>query len=166
MPEAQYFFDTVCLSNFALSGSLDLLVQRYGTRLWVTSEVQDELSAGVACGYATLQTVLQLIAERVFSSRALTAKERGLYTTLISHLGPGEASCIVSAVDRVAVVVTDDRAARTVCDEHRIPYTGTVGILKALCLDGSLTCEEADTCLGQMVQEGFYSPVRRIRDVL
>ena len=43
----QIVFDTVVLSNFALSESLDILRTRYGGRGFVTSEVLDEIVAGV-----------------------------------------------------------------------------------------------------------------------
>ena len=47
-----------------------------------------------------------------------------------------------------------------------IPATGTIGILKALCVDRTLSAEEADAVLGRMVAIVFYSPIRRISDLL
>lgn len=39
VPEAAlYYFDTIVLSNFALSGRFDLLIDRYGPRAQITPE--------------------------------------------------------------------------------------------------------------------------------
>lgn len=43
--------------------------------------------------------------------------------------------------------------------------TGTIVILKALCLDRTITSEEADAILARMVEAEFYSPVRRVSDL-
>ena len=166
MPETSYFFDTVSLSNFAMSGALPLLVQRYGTAATVPNEVLDELIAGTAAGHAALQHVVDLVNQGVFASTALTKVERQVLAETISHLGQGEASCIAAATKRGGTVVTDDRAARNACSERKVPVTGTIGILKAACIEGQVSVEEADRILTAMVRYGFYSPVHRIRDIL
>ena len=65
-----------------------------------------------------------------------------------------------------AVVLSDDKIARAYCAKHAIPYTGTIGILKADCLDGSITVNYADKILKEMIKEGFYSPVQTISSIL
>lgn len=141
MPEPAQclFFDTVALSNFALAGRLDLLATRYGARLQATSEVLDEVSEGVAASHRALADVLALAAMGALTVTALKTAERELYVELLRTLGPGEASCIAAAAGRKGVVVSDDRAARGGCAEHGVPFTGTIGILKACCRDGALT---------------------------
>ena len=67
---------------------------------------------------------------------------------------------------RGGIVATDDRAARSACDYRRIPCTGTIGILRACCRDGSLSATEADAALQAMVDAGFYSPVHRLSDLV
>lgn len=168
MPERtrRWFLDTIVVSNFALAGCLDLLVTRYGARLTVTAEVLDEIAEGIAAGHDELTAVLDLVADGAVTVTTLATAERQLYVRLLRALGPGEASCIVAAVSRHAVVGTDDRAARACCAEHKVAVTGTIGILKACCRDGTLTAERADALLAAMVGHGFYSPVRRLRDVL
>lgn len=168
MPEhaCQYLFDTVSLSNFALADSLPLLVQRYGHNLIITTEVLDELIAGVSAGYSRLKTVVDLDYQGVFTSTVMSAEERNTYARCIEQLGSGEASCLAVAASRACVVATDDRAARTACEAHDVRYTGTLGILKASCLDGQLSVQDADDLLATMVRQGFYSPIRRIRDIL
>ncbi len=143
------FFDTVTLSNFALSGAFALL------------------AAGRIRGYSELKVVEQaLAAGSILPAKPMTPPENQLFVDLLRTLGSGEASCVALARHRAGIVATDDRAARSSCAERGIPVTGTVGILKALCIDRTITSEEADAVLNRMVGAGFYSPVRRISDLL
>ncbi len=161
------FFDTVTLSNFALSGAFDLLVDRYGRSLRVTEQVRAELAAGRIRGYAELKVVEQpLAAGSILPADAMTTPESELFVDLLRNLSSGEASCVALARHRTGIVATDDRAARDSCAERQIPVTGTIGILKALCTDKNITSEEADAILARMVDAGFFSPVRRVSDLL
>jgi predicted nucleic acid-binding protein len=161
------FFDAVTLSNFALIGRLDILVARYGARGRVGPEVLDELLDGIAAGYDRLGDVeTALDAGSLADAPPLSAEERRIYRELLRTLAPGEASCIARAISRGGVVVTDDRAARASAREHGVACTGTVGILKACCVDGTLRPSEADSILEAMVEGGYYGPVRRISDLL
>ena len=166
MPDRSYLFDTVTLGNFALSESLDLLVRRYGGSLLVTGEVLDEIAAGVAAGYCVLSAIDERVRSGQFSQTALDVQERVVFGELLRHLGAGEASCIAVAAGRNGVVVTDDRAARASCVGRKVPFTGTIGILKASCLDGLIAVDEAEHALAAMIRHGFYAPVSRMRDIL
>lgn len=166
MPDRPYLFDTVSLSNFAFGSLLALLTERYGSRAMLTGEVLDEIAAGVAAGHATLRLAEEHVREGKFTQVALDWQERQVYGELLRHLGSGEASCLAAAYRRGGVVVTGDRAARVSCAERRVPFTGTIGILKASCLDGQITVAAADEALSEMVRRGFYAPVSRIRDIL
>jgi len=161
------FFDTVTLSNFVLSGTFNLLLDRYGRSLRVTEQVRAELAAGRARGYPELEAVERaLAAGSIVPTEPMTAPESELFVDLLRALGSGEASCIALARLRDGVVATDDRTARGCCADWNIPVTGSIGILKALCIDHAITLEEADTILDRMVVAGFYSPVRRISDLM
>ena len=168
MPEkAFYFSDAVVLSNFALARRLDLLVERYGQRGQITSEVLDEISEGIAAGYADLTTIEQSIASATLgSAESLSPTERTEFRALLQNLGPGEASCIVCAQSRGGTVVTDDSAARAICTERSLPLTGTIGILKACCRARTLSPHQADTILQAMIDAGYYAPVNRISTLL
>jgi hypothetical protein len=48
MPERKWVFDTVSLSNFLLSESIFILENRYGRKTMITSQVYDEISAGIS----------------------------------------------------------------------------------------------------------------------
>ena len=160
------YFDTVTLSNFALSGRLDLLVDRYGRRSRVTEAVRDEVLEGVVAGYRDLMVVEEALEDgRLGSAASLAGAERGIYGELLRFLAPGDASCIACAKIRGGVVATDDRAARDACSDRDVLVTGTIGILKACARDGALTLDAADAVLQSMIDAGYFSPVRRISDL-
>jgi predicted nucleic acid-binding protein len=164
--DAVFFFDTVVLSNFALAGRFGLLVTRYGPRAIITPEVRDEITDGVVAGYSRLCEVEDAVdSGAVGCAGSLSAAERRVYRELLRVLGPGEASCIAHAKARKGIVVTDDRTARECCVERGMAFTGTLGVLKSCCGDGTLTVEDADAILQSMIKAGFYSPVQTIYDL-
>lgn len=164
MPEKEWVFDTVALSNFLLSDSIFILEERYRKRGIITWQVYDEISSGIS-EYPKLKLVDKLIEDKTFKVVSLSMTEHKHFQELIGHLGKGEASCIVLAKEQNAIVVTDDRTARKQCSLMKIPFTGTVGILKASMLDGHITLAQADGSLNKMIEAGFYSPIRSIADI-
>ena len=166
-PSRRFFFDTVTLGNFALAGCFGLLVDRYDTSLYVTEQVRVELAAGRAGGHAELEAVeLALSAGAISQAGPMDTVERELFTEFLRTFGAGEASCIALALQRDGVVVTDDRTARRHCAGHGIPVTGTIGILQALGAERVVPADEADALLARMVEIGFYSPIRRVSDLI
>ena len=165
--KGRYLFDTVALSNFALAGRLDLLVSRYGKRAVITPEVFGEITDGIVAGYFALQEVATALNNDLLTlATPLTSPAaRQVYCELLHSLAPGEASCIAHACSCGGTVVTDDRTARQYCGERNIPVTGTIGILKACCNDGTLSPDEADDVLRTMIDAGYYAPVQRISDL-
>jgi predicted nucleic acid-binding protein len=164
MPEKKWVFDTVSLSNFLLSDSISILKKRYKKQTIITSQVYDEITAGIS-GYPKLKSIDDLIRQKIFKLHTLSTQERNIYIELIGHLGKGEASCIATAKEQSLIVVTDDRTARKQYSQMGILVTGTIGILKAALLEGHLTLEQADEILKKMIQNGFYSPIRSIGDI-
>lgn len=161
-----YLFDTVTLSNFALAGRFELLIERYGHKLLLTSEVLDELAEGVNAGNTRLSQVEEAVDKGLIkrTKETIPPSTRQTYRELLRMLGPGEASCIARGICLEAVVVSDDRIARRCCAEKQIAVTGTIGILKACCMDGTLTENEADDLLRAMISAGFYSPIQSISE--
>lgn len=171
MPECSerfYYFDTVTLSNFALSQSMDLLVTRYGRRLLVTHEVRAEIADGIASGFGELSVVDDLIyAGTISLAKPIeTTVERKSYLECLRTLSAGESSCIVCAVSRGGIVVTDDYAARKHCQARELAVTGTIGILRRLYQEGVITQQLADEKLAAMMAAGFYSPIRSFKDFM
>jgi predicted nucleic acid-binding protein len=165
MPEKKWVFDTVVLSNFLLSDSVFILEKRYHGRGVITWHVYDEISTGMA-EFPKLKRVDKLIADELFELVYLSGEAHKLFRELIGHLGKGEASCIAYAKGRNAIVVTDDRTARKQCSLMKMPFTGTVGILKASVLDDHISTEQADRALRKMIKAGFCSPIRSIADIM
>ena len=86
MPERRWVFDTVSLSIFLLSESIFVLENRYRRKAIITSQVYDEISAGIS-KYPKLKPIDDLIQNNIFKLCTLTGKERELYSELIGHLG-------------------------------------------------------------------------------
>ena len=107
-----------------------------------------------------------LLTPKSFNLITLSKKEHSFSVTLLDSLGKGEASCIAYARYSHCAVATDDKAARRICERYKIPCTGTIGILLAACRNDELTIEKADQFLTGMTHAGFYSPVRRISDII
>ena len=165
MPEKNWIFDTVALSNFLLSDSIFILENRYRRRGLITRQIYDEISAGMA-DHPKLIQIDRLVDDEIFKLVSLSRQAYEHYRELIVHLGQGEASCIAYAKERNVIVVTDDRTARKQCSQMQIPLTGTFGILKASVLDGHLKLDQADKILSKMTDAGFYSPLRSIADII
>jgi predicted nucleic acid-binding protein len=162
-----FSFDTVVLSNFAQARRVDLLVRRYGERAQVTLDVQTEVLEGILAGYPALRFINDALENGELSSAGeLQADEKRVYGELLRILAPGEASCIACALMRDGTVATDDRAARACCTDRNVPFTGTIGILTACLRDGLVGAAEADAILQDMIDTGYFSPVRRISDLL
>jgi len=164
MPDRKWVFDTVALSNSLLSESMFVLRERYRKRGFITWQVYDEVSAGIS-EYPKLKLIEDLIEDKTFKLVALSISQRKVLQGLIGHLGKGEASCIAFAKEQNATVVTDDRTARKQCSLMKIPFTGTVGILKASLVDGHLSLTLANEILHKMIEAGFYSPIRNLADI-
>ena len=162
-----HYFDTVTLSNFALCGKFELLVERYGLSLILTEQVRVELSQGISVGYVELgQIENELMKGRIAVASTMSSPEVILFGELITMIGSGEAACIAMAKLRGGIVVTDDLLARRTSAAHGVHVSGTIGILKAMCIDHVIAPDAADALLADMVAKGFHSPVRRISDLL
>jgi len=169
MPEKGWYFDTVSLCNFFLSDAESVLENRYRGQAYITGEVYDEICAGLI-KYPALHKIEKFLEGKIFSPVSLSIDERRMYLSLIVCLGRGEASCIAAANQTSAaksrkIVVSDDRAARKQCHQLHIPYTGTIGILKASVSEGRISGDQADIYLDRMIRQGFYSPVRSISEI-
>lgn len=154
--------DTVVLSNFALAGRLDLLLERYRGRLTVTPQVLDEVLAGIEAGHRPLEEIVRRVHASAIGMSEVPFDRLTDYRELRRTLGAGEASTIACAAVGRAVVATDDRAARRECARRAVKVTGTIGMLAALVRDGRLPLAEGEDILGEMVRHGFFSPVRHL----
>ena len=170
-PETRYIFNTSVLSNFAAVGQVELLGLLYRGRACTTVTVGDELRRGINAGYQYLLKVEEHLSTinpagwlKVLSIE--TSLERQLYVDLSSVLDPGEASCLALAISRRMTFATDDLAARRLADEHKVPLTGTLGILIRLVREQYLSLEFANGLLAKMIQLRYRAPVKRLDDFI
>ena len=112
MPD--FIFDNTVLSNFAAIGKVDLLAKHFKKNAFTTIEVMDELKRGIEKGYHFLIPALNAAESSEGWLEILVLKsldENLLRQELNEFLHPGESSCLVLAVSRNMVLVTDDLAA-------------------------------------------------------
>lgn len=165
MPEI--VFDNCVLSNFALSGSLEIIRTLYAKVAYITDFVSAEYMQGITQGHDALIGIRQALIEGWLKEITLKGKvERRLFESLSVSLGLGEASSMAAAKARSYVFACDDRAARKEADLLGIRLTGTVGILAKAVISKVVNGKKADEILKIMVQNGFYSPVMSVKEVL
>lgn len=165
MPEI--LFDCCVLSNLALTDSFHIIKKLYANSSYVTNFVMAENLRGILGGHNKLVRVNEAIKEGWIREIALTGeKEKALFETLSVSLGFGEASSIAVAKTRGYVFACDDRAARREADLLGVKLTGTIGIIIKAVKKKVISSQEADVILNQMIANGFYSPVKSIKDIL
>ena len=144
--------DNTVLTNFALVGRADLVMQLWPATACTTPSVLDEYRAGAVGGLvpADAWAVLTVI--------TLTEKETVLTSSFSTRLGSGERSCLAAAVCRKGLLASDDLDARRIARQQKVPLTGTLGILTLCVRWGHLSQEEANALLAEMIARGYHSP--------
>lgn len=151
--------DNTVLSNFVLVNRIELLTEALGNEVATTPQVIGEFNDGVARGRLpeTRLDWLEVV--------NLGAEEESLFRELLVRVNAGEASCLAVAVQRNGRVLTDDRDARKLAAQLKIPISGTLGILLRLVQINVLALSEANEILGQMIAGGYRSPVEKLEDL-
>jgi predicted nucleic acid-binding protein len=158
------------ISNFASINQLDLLRRLFGA-LYISTEVYEEIRIGLEEGYQFHAGIDQMIHPFVhdgwirLTSMADQA-EIALYGELPSRLHRGEASCLVIARHRGWMLLTDDRAARDEGNHLGIMVSGSVGCLVLAVERGLWTLEQANVWLGEMIRQGYRSPINDLTSLL
>jgi len=164
MPEI--IFDCCCISNFALSDSLYILEILYSKSAYITNFVSAEIMRGIQQGHKDLVKVQEALSEGWLKEAVLSSnKEKSLYETLSVSLGLGEASSIAVAKSRGFIFACDDRAARREAGLLDVKLTGTLGFLKKALKHKTIELNEGSRILAKMIEKGFYSPVKSLRDI-
>lgn len=148
--------DNTVLSNFVLVNRVDLLPKALGSNVAATSQVVHEFKNGVSKGVLP-ETDLSWI-QKV----ELDSNENVLYEELLKRVNAGEASSLAVVAHRNGRFLTDDRDARKLAAQLKIPVSGTLGVLLRLVQIDVLTLSEANGILQQMIDKGYRSPVQNL----
>jgi predicted nucleic acid-binding protein len=152
--------DNTVLSNFTAIGRADLVRLALGEDAATSEAAWAELQAGIRSGKLPVQDWSWL------PILPLTASEEPLYNLFAERLNAGEASCLAIAASRGCRVFTDDRDARRLAAERKIPVSGTLGLLLRLIDLRALSLAEGDALLGRMIAAGYRSPMTSLQELL
>lgn len=152
--------DNTVLTNFALVDRADLLFSLAQTNCVTTLAIMQEYTVGItARGLdATIWRDLPLL--------TLLPAEEALTTALPRQLGLGERSAIAVAVQRGALLATDDAAARRIARQQGVTVTGTLGLLALAVRQSLLILTEGNDLLSAMIAQGYRSPLERLDELV
>lgn len=160
--------DNTVLSNFCLVNQLDILRTLFG-KVYVTHEVREEVFRGLDEGYGFMSRAAQEISVGADSWLELTgfetSAEEQSFREFAEVLGFGEASCLALAHHRHWMVLTDDKSARRRLQREKLPFTGTLGILKLAIEREQISVEEGNDLLRKMIAAGYHSPYDDLQDI-
>ena len=151
--------DNTVLSNFALVNRIELLAEALGNQVTTTPQVIGEFVEGVARGRLP-ETKLDWL-----KVTDLESEEETHFQTLLTRVNVGEAACLTVAAKRNGRILTDDRDARKLAAQLKIPVSGTIGILLRLVQIDALALDEANEILVQMIFKGYRSPVQNLEEL-
>lgn len=164
MPEV--IFDNCVFSNFALSEAVHIIRKLYDTS-FITNFVVAENMKGIIKGYSELTTIRDAIREGWLKEVVLESREeKKLFESIAVSLGMGEASSLAVAKTRGLIFACDDIVARREAQLLNIKLTGTLGIRIKAVKRRLINQKEADRILARMIETGFYSPVRSLKEIL
>ena len=152
--------DTTILSNFAHIQRPDLLRIVLGENAATVPAVVAELKRGETLGLVPIcdwswLTILEP-----------TDEEQKLAAELQQKLNTGEAECLAVAQTRETRFLSDDFAARRLAHHRGLVVSGSIGVLLMLVDEAHLSLEEADLLLSGMIDQGYRSPVKSLRELL
>ncbi len=110
--------DNTVLSNFALVGHIELLTNALGSQVATTPTVIDEFNEGISRGRVP-ETKLDWL--EVIN---MEGKEERVFQELLMRVNAGEAACLAVASQRNGRILTDDRDARKLAAQLKIPVSG------------------------------------------
>jgi len=163
-PSQPVVLDATVLSNFASTGTVDVLVDILDWPATV-SEVQTELERGYARDYEFLDDALARIGDDI---TLVGVEEQSTGETAIrDRLDSGETEALLGAMAREGTLATDDLAAREMATERGVPVTGSVGLLVVGIRRDEIDASTANGWLDDWrATRGYYAPVERIEEIL
>ena len=153
------FLDNTVLSNFAFAKRTEILFLLWPSQVCTTEAVIKEYQAGAMLFKALAGFWQDLPIAK------LTDEEEHWKTQLSSNLGAGEASCLATALHRHGVFASDDRKARQVAMQFKIPVLGSVGILFQAVEANLLSLKTGQQILEEMIVTGYHAPIQNLKDL-
>jgi len=154
------------LSNLALINKLELLRDTFG-KVYLTPEVNQEVENGIKFGYSFQLHTKQVVNKQEWLFLAqIDNSEFELFTKLTESIHIGEASCLAIARKRGWILLTDDFEAREYAKKLGVIVSGTVGVLRAAVYKELITEDQGEDFLRIMIENGYRSPVKQLRDIL
>ncbi len=154
------FLDNTVLTNFALVGRSDLVLNLWGEACATTPSVMEEYQAGV------FSRGLSPDIWNSLPEMPLNAVEQAFADRLPLSLGNGERSCIAVAVHHRGMFACDDAVARREAQRLGLTITGTIGILVMNIRQGKLTAAEGNAIMIDLITQGYRSPITTLDDLL
>ncbi len=159
LPPSRIGFDSTVLINFGEANCFELLIQAVNPPRFILREAEIELLT-----LSTRQAVADCVDAGSFTICDLDPAELPSWIELSARLGAGEAATIAAAKHRGWSVALDDKTARRYARHelgaHRV--SGTVGILLNAIEIACVNRAEAQERLDLMIENGYWSPVRRL----
>ncbi len=151
--------DNTVLSNFAIIHQTELLRKAVGDTAVTVPQVINEFEVGIELDRLphTDLSWLRMV--------QLNPEEVAYFNRFTVRLNAGEAACLAVAMGRNGRVFTDDRDARKLAANLRIPISGTIGILIRLMDLGELTIAEANNYLAEMINLGYRAPIQDLGEL-
>ena len=144
-------FDTDVLSTFGKIKRLDLLEKLFpSANFIIPTSVNNELFKAKDCGYEFVDYILD---SQIFKVSSLEQEEVDFLEKLSAErrmLGAGELECISICKHRDSVLVTNDKAAKKVCDHYDIKFIDLSMILKSLIAIDILTTGEVRNLIDEI----------------
>jgi predicted nucleic acid-binding protein len=127
----------------------------------------DEIENGIKKGYLFQKDTKKIIdSKKWIHITNIEKQEILLYKELDKIVDYGEASCLAIAQMRGWIFLSDDDKARTYANENGIALSGTIGILRLVVMVGIIDLYEAELIHKAMIDNGYFSPIKRIADIL
>lgn len=156
-------FDTVVLSNFAMSDSVEWLADRF-ERPWTVPAVEAEIGRGKAEGYGFLGRLDDLLGGAI---RIVEPDMGTVDKHVYADLDSGETDALIVAIQHEGILASDDGAARDRAREYGVPVTGSIGVLADGVRRNELSLETAEQWLETWITDnGYYSPVESVAELL
>lgn len=153
--------DNTVFTNFALIKHEDILMKVFDGVLYTANEVLQEFQLGKERGILpdtdwSWMRVLEIESEQ----------EVHLFERLTERLGLGESACLSFAANRNIKILTDDLDTRNYAQRLGVSVSGTIGVLVLAVKKRSISLEEGNKFLVEMIENGYYSPYKTLYSLL